>query len=131
MINANVIVADDVAATLDTRIATYNIDTAVAGDDGKFQVKVPHASTLVRVSCSTSALAVDINLFERAENAPNTGTTNMLTSDLTCNSDTTADATTTFDDTAVAADAVLALGLASSTQTAGDILRVYVEYTID
>ncbi len=121
----------DVDTALETRMPSFNIEGAVTGDDGNFQTKIPVASTLVRVSCSTTANAADIQFYERAENSPNTGTTSMLTGNLTCNSDTTVDATTSFADSAVAADAVLALGIKTSTLGSTDILRVYVEYTVD
>lgn len=114
---------------LHTRILSFNLQNPAVADDGNFQAKVPTAATLVRVSCSTTAGAADIQLYERAETAPNTGTTGMLTTDLTCNSDTTVDATAAFDDSAVAANAVLALGITADT-TSG-ILRVFVEYAIN
>jgi hypothetical protein len=81
----------------------------------------------VRVYCSTDTGTSVINLYERAEASPNTGTTDMLTSDLTC--DTDGQATTTFTDSALAADALLALGL-QTTFTSGWV-RVHVEYTVN
>lgn len=110
---------------------SFNVEAAATGDDGNFQAKVMVASTLVRISCSTTANAADVQFYERVETSPNTGTTSMLTSNLTCNSDTTADATTAFADSAVAADSVLALGIKTSTLGATDILRVFVECTVD
>ena len=128
-IAANVIVADDVAATLDTHMLSYNLEDPAVGDDGNFQAKIPDASTLARVSCSTTSGSAVIQFYERAENAPNTGITSMLTANLTCDADTIADATTAFADSAVAADAVLALGIKTDSTTG--VLRVFVEYTIN
>jgi hypothetical protein len=111
--------------------ASFNVEGAATGDDGNFQHKFTKAVTLDRISCSTTANAADIQFYERAENSPNTGTTSMLTSNLTCNSDTTADATTAFADSAVAADSVIALGIKTSTLGSTDILRVFVEVVVD
>jgi len=131
-LDAGVVDGTALATAVRTRAcATYNVENAQTGDDGKFQAKVMQAATLVRVSCSTSAATASVQLYERAENSPNSGTTGMLTTALACNSDTTADATTSFSDSAVAADSVLALGVTASTLTSSDLVRVYVECTVD
>lgn len=110
---------------------SFNVKDAQVADSGKFQCKVPAEATLQRVSCSTSASQASINLYERVETSPNFGTTNLLSSDLACNSDSIADATTSFADSAIAANAVLALAIKSESLGTNDIVRVFVEYRLD
>jgi hypothetical protein len=126
---ANTVLKGDGTWEAESRPFSYNVENPAVGDDGNIQHKLTQASTLVRVSCSTSSGNADINLYERAENSPNTGTTGMLTADLTCNSDTTADSTVTFTDAAIAADSVVALGIKVDGTTGW--LRVFVEYTVN
>ena len=107
------------------RVCDFNIEAPVAGDDGVFQCYIPAAATLVRVYCNATTGTSVVQLYERTEGAPSTGTTEMLTGDLTC--DTDGASTTSFADSALAADALLALGL-QTTYTTGTV-RVHVEYT--
>lgn len=118
----------DLDADIRTRMATFNVEAAATADSGLFQLKLPDASTLVRVSCDTSAGTATVSLFNRTEAAPNTSTTNMMTGTLACS--TTSANTTSFTDAAVAADEIISLGLSAS-MTTGQVLRVYVEYTVD
>lgn len=117
----------DVDAEIYTRTCDFAVEVPVAGDDGDLQCYFPTAATLTRVYCSTDTGTSVINFYERAEATPNTGTTDMLTSDLTC--DTDGQATTTFTDSAIAADALLALGL-QTTFTTGWV-RVHAEFTVN
>ncbi len=122
------IATTDLPTSTRTRLATLTIEDPAVGDDGVLQAKFPNASTITRVSCSTSSGTVDINLYERAESAANSGTTSMLTDNLTCNNDGTADATTIFTDASVAANSVVALGIKVDSSTG--VLRVYIHYTV-
>lgn len=103
---------------------SFNLADPVAGDDGDWHIESP-ACTLQEVHCNvkggTNAV---INIYERARATPETGTTGMLTSNLTC---VTGGATSsTFTDAALAADVPLALGIISTSGTP-TILRVYVK----
>ncbi len=113
------------ANTVRDRKATWNIPDPVAADDGDYQQEFPAACTLQEVACNvqggTSAV---ISLYERARATPETGTTNMMTSTLTCDNDGAV--TTSFTDSALAADVPLALGVGTVTGSP-TLLRVYVK----
>ncbi len=111
--------------TVRDRKASWNLADPLAGDDGDFQVEFPAACTLQEVACNCQGgTSVVISLYERARATPETGTTNMMTSTLTC--DTDGAVTTSFTDSALAADVPLALGV--GTVTGGvTLLRVYVK----
>ena len=111
------------------RKASWNLPDPVAGDDGDYQVEFPAACTLQEVACNVqAATSVVISLYERARATPETGTTNMMTSTLTC--DTNGAVTTSFTDAALAADVPLALGIGTVTGTPA-LLRVHVKCRTD
>ncbi len=109
-----------------TRVIDFVIEAPLTGDTGRIQAHFPEAATLIEVQCSTSSGTSNINLDERTEAAPDSSVSDLLTSDLLC--DTNGQNTTTFDDSAIAADKILALLLI--TPFTVDWLRVHVEYTV-
>ncbi len=115
--------------TVRDRKASWNLADPLAGDDGDFQIEFPAACTLQEVACNCQGgTSVVISLYERARATPESGTTNMMTSTLTC--DTDGAVTTSFTDAALAADVPLALGV--GTVTGGvTLLRVYVKCRTD
>ncbi len=111
--------------TVRDRKATYVIPDPVAADDGDYQIEFPAACTLQEVACNIqggTSLAID--LYERARATPESGTTGMLTSTLSC--DTNGAVTTSFTDSALAADVPLALGVGTPSGTP-TLLRVHVK----
>lgn len=107
---------------------TFDIEQVAVTDDGKWCFKLPRSATLNRVSASMSADTATIQLYERTEAAPNTGTTGMLAAGLAVTASGTA-STTSFTDSAIAANAPVCLGVSASTAAAGDVLRLHVEVT--
>lgn len=111
------------------RKASFNLPDPVTGDDGDYQIEFPAACTLQEVACNVQAATdVVINIYERARATPETGTTGMLTSNLTCG--TGGAASSTFTDSALAADVPLALGIISVSGTPA-LLRVHVKCRTD
>ncbi len=111
------------------RKGTYNIPDPVAGDDGDYQIEFPAACTLQEVACNIQGgTSQAISLYERARATPETGTTNMMTSTLSCVPGGAA--TTSFTDAALAANVPLALGIAAPSGTP-TLLRVHVTCRTD
>lgn len=112
-------------ATVRDRKGSFNLPDPVSGDDGVYQIEFPAACTLQEVACNCKGgTSVVISLYERARATPETGTTNMMTSTLTCDNDGAV--TTSFSDAALAADVPLALGIGTVTGSP-TMLRVYVK----
>ncbi len=111
------------------RKGTYNIPDPVAGDDGDYQIEFPAACTLQEVACNIQGgTSQAISLYERARATPETGTTNMMTSTLSCVPGGAA--TTSFTDAALAANVPLALGIAAPSGVP-TLLRVHVTCRTD
>lgn len=92
--------------------------------------KIPDASTLVRVSCTSGqANGFSIEVVERAETTPNTGTTGMLGGALACDTDNQAD--TTFSDSAIAADAYLVVDVTAESLAANEHGFIAIEYQVN
>ena len=102
----------------------------VAGDSGSVQFAFGQAVTITRVWCSTKTATstVTMNLDERAEATPDTAGTDVLTSNLVC--DTDSQVTTTFSNAGIAARVPVAWTIAS-VANAPALVRLHVEYTID
>ncbi len=117
------------STTVRDRKASFNIPDPVAGDDGDYQIEFPAACTLQEVACNIQGgTSLAISLYERARATPETGTTNMMTSTLSC---VPGGATTTsFSDAALAADVPLALGVAAPSGVP-TLLRVHVKCRTD
>ena len=126
-VNAGIIDNAALAAPQKTLNCDWAVEAPLTGDNGDMQCHIPDAATLVRAYCSTDTGTSNINFFERTEAAPDTGTTGMLTSNLTCA--TTGANSTTWTDSAVAANANIALGLITPFTTGW--VRVSLEYTVD
>jgi hypothetical protein len=91
---------------------------------------IPDASTLTKVQCSTGqANGFSILLYERAETAPTTGTTDMLGGALACDSDGAVD--TSFSDSAIAADSHLVIDITSESLAAGEGGWIQIEWTVN
>ena len=93
-------------------------------DDGLIQFYYPQAVTIDRVACSTDTGTVTIQLDERAEATPNTGGTDVMTSQLVCDNDT--QTTTAFDNAGIAARVPLSMDVDAVASTPG-VLRLHVE----
>lgn len=65
----------------------WNIGAPDVAQDGHHQCRVPSTARLARVSCSTTTGTVTVNLYERTSTAPNSGSAEMLSSDLVCDTD--------------------------------------------
>lgn len=123
-IDSGAVGATELADTYHTVVKDITLESPTTAEDGDIQIKFPGACTLTRVSCNVAAAtSVTINLYERTEGAPNTGTTNMITTSPVCT--TTGDVETVFTDSAVAANAPVALGISAVSGTPG-WLRVHV-----
>lgn len=91
---------------------------------------VADAVTLVRVSCWTGqANGFSVDVVERAETTPTTGTTGSLTAALAC--DTDSQASTSFTDSAVDADDLIFLDITTESLAAGEFGGVTIEYTVN
>lgn len=123
--DASVLAADLESDLRDMKI-NFVIEDAVTGDTGDFQQEVPDACTLTEVACNVSSdgTSVTINFYERARATPETGTTEMLTADLVC--DTNGAVTTSFTDSALAKDVPFALAI-DAVSGAPTWLRVHVK----
>ncbi len=120
---------DDVLADVELyeTIAHGMIETPTTADDAMIQWKFAHDITIARISCSTDAGTVTIQLDERAEATPNSAGTDVMTSALVC--DTNNQATTSFANATIAADAPLSLDIdAVATAT---LVRIFIDGTID
>ena len=90
---------------------------------------VGDSATLVRVSCWTGqANGFSVDVVERSEATPTTGTTGSLTSAVAC--DTDSQASTSFTDSALDADDLVFLDITTESLTAGEFGGVTIEYTI-
>lgn len=88
------------------------------------------ASTLTKVQCSTGqANGFSILLYERAETAPTTGTTDLLGAALACDSDGAED--TAFSDSAIAAGSHLVMDISTESLAAGEGGWVQLEWTVN
>ena len=67
---------------------SINIASPGTADSGLYQHKIADGYTIIRVSCSTDAGTVTVQLELRSENTPNTPGVNVLSSPLVCNSTT-------------------------------------------
>lgn len=101
---------------------TFAIETPALTDSGRFQHKLSYAGTFQRISCSTNAGTVAVNIEARNEATPNTAGTAVLAADLVCSSTTTT--TTTFAVPAFLANVPLALTI--SNVTTATLVRVHV-----
>jgi len=68
-------------------IFTFNLENPVTGDDGDFgHPGVAVAFTVTKVICNTDTGTVTINIEERVSTTPNTAGTDILSTDLVCDS---------------------------------------------
>lgn len=112
------------------RVLSINLLSPTTAETNLIQSKFPAAVTVTRVSCSVdSGTSVVIQFDERAEATPNVAGTNVLTSNLTCNT-TNGGITTSFSNAGIAANAPLNLQIISATGNPNAV-RIHVEYTID
>ena len=103
---------------------------AVTHVDLRAFFSVGDAVTLVRVTCwSGQANGFTIDVVERTESTPTTGTTGSLTTPLACDSDGAA--TTSFADSAVDADDLVFLDLTAESLAAGEYGGATIEYTVN
>ena len=109
-----------------TDTASMTVDSPTTADDGKVQVQLPLASTITRVDCSTDAGTVTIQFYVRSEGSPNSGTTAVLASSLTCT--TTSANSSSFTTSAISSRSLLVLSISATSGTPG-VLRAHVEYT--
>jgi hypothetical protein len=128
----------DPATLLQAKASTRKVSIPVVADstgavahvDLRAFFSVADAVTLVRVSCwSGQANGFTIDVVERTEATPTTGTTGSLTAPLACDSDSAA--STSFADAAVDADDYLFLDLTAESLAAGEFGGVTIEYTVN
>jgi hypothetical protein len=103
---------------------SMNLESPVVGDSGVFQWKPKHPVTLTRISCSTDAGSVSVNLDVRTESAPNVPGTSVLSAPLSCTP--TTGITTTFAQAVLPAETPVALDIASS--SGANVVRIHVEF---
>lgn len=118
----------DVDAELQTIRMDFSFTDPGTGDTGKIQGTSKVAFTGTKVYCSTNTGTATINLEERVKTTPDTAGTDMLTSDLVC--DTDSQETTTFTNAGIAAEALVSLTIVSVASTPG-VVRVHLHGTID
>ena len=118
----------DVDSKLSTDIKNLTIESPGTADDALLQPKAPVALTINRVSCSTDAGTVTIQLDERVETTPNTAGTDIMTSTLVC--DNNMEATTSFANAGIAVDNLMSLDVDATTGSPS-IVRVHIDYTVD
>ena len=128
---------DSVAADAELYTDIFSIHVAsstLSTTTAAVQHKLPTAVTISRVSCSTDTGTSTIQLDERSESTPNTGGTDILTSQLDCGSGHTS-AATSFSNAGIAADAIINLDIdKTDDQAAGATptqVRIHVDYTYD
>lgn len=130
--------AGTASGALATKHKTQKISIPVVADssgavthvDLRAFFSVADAVTLVRVSCWTGqANGFSVDVVERAETTPTTGTTGSLTSALAC--DTDSQASTSFTDSAVDADDLVFLDITTESLAAGEFGGVTIEYTVN
>ena len=121
-----------ISADAETYTGTWSITlrNPSTTDDAVYQLALPLASTITRVSCATSSpgTSITVQLDERAESVPNAAGTDVLSSPLVCDSDT--EATTAFDNAEIAATGLVGLDVDAASGTP-DALRVHIAYTYD
>ncbi len=118
------------------RSCDVNLEAPSSAQDGHAQCRIPTDARLARVSCSTTTGTATINLYERSPASPNSGTADLLVSDLVCDADgesvecdpvaTNVYCSPVFTDGQIDEGNLLALGV-KATSGAGH-LRVHAEW---
>ena len=113
------------ASTLEKSFSFYH-SSDLTTYDGIPKWKFANAVTITEISCTTDAGTATLNIEERGETTPNTAGTDVLTSDIVCDSDQ--QESTTFSNAAIAADVWNAITISASA-TATDV-NITIYYTL-
>lgn len=118
----------DADAELYTHAISFVLTDPTDADLALLQWKAPNALTVTEVACSTDTGTATIQLDERTATTPNTGGTDIMTSQLVC--DTDQQATTSFDNAGIAAAALISLDVDAVASDPG-VVRIHIKFTYD